>query len=35
MPDMDCEPPVDILEVVAEQAHEEPKMIDVQKEGGG
>jgi len=35
VPDMDREPPVDILEVVAEQAHEEPKMIDVQKEGGG
>ena len=33
--DMDREPPFDILEVVAEHAHEEPKMIDVQKEGGG
>jgi len=33
--DMDREPPVDILEVVAKHAHEEPKMIDVQKEGGG
>ena len=33
--DMDREPPVDILEVVAEHAHEPPKMIDVQKEGGG
>jgi len=35
VPDMDREPPVDILEVVAEHAQEEPKMIDVQKEGGG
>jgi len=35
VPDMDREPPVDILEVVAEYAKEEPKMIDVQKEGGG
>ena len=34
VPDMDREPPVDILDVVAEHAHEEPKMIDVQKEGG-
>jgi hypothetical protein len=33
--DMDREPAVDILEVVAERVHEEPKMIDVQKEGGG
>jgi hypothetical protein len=32
---MDREPPIDILEVVAEHAHEEPKRIDVQKEGGG
>jgi hypothetical protein len=32
--DMDREPPVDILDVVAEHASEEPKMIDVQKEGG-
>jgi hypothetical protein len=32
--DMDREPPVDILDVVAERAHEPPKMIDVQKEGG-
>ncbi len=32
--DMDREPPVDILDVVAEHAHEEPKMIDIQKEGG-
>ena len=35
VPDMDREPPVDILEVVAVHAQEEPKMIDVQKEGGG
>jgi len=34
VPDMDREPPVDILDVVAEYAHEPPKMIDVQKEGG-
>jgi len=34
VPDMDREPPVDILDVVAEHAHEPPKMIDVQKEGG-
>jgi hypothetical protein len=33
--DMDREPPVDILDIVAEHAHEAPKMIDVQKEGGG
>jgi hypothetical protein len=33
--DMDREPPVDILDVVAEQAHEPPKMIDIEKEGGG
>jgi hypothetical protein len=33
--DMDAEPPVDILDVVAEHAHEPAKMIDVQKEGGG
>ena len=32
--DMDREPPLDILDVVAEHAHEAPKMIDVQKEGG-
>lgn len=32
--DMDREPPVDILDVVAAHAHEAPKMIDVQKEGG-
>ena len=32
--DMDREPPVDILDVVAEHADEPPKMIDVQKEGG-
>ena len=32
--DMDREPPVDILDVVAEHAHEVPKMIDIQKEGG-
>jgi hypothetical protein len=31
---MDREPPMDILDVVAEHASEEPKMIDVQKEGG-
>ena len=35
VPDMDREPPVDILEVVAEYANEPPKVIDVQKEGGG
>lgn len=35
VPDMDREPPVDILEVVAEHAAEPAKMIDVQKEGGG
>ena len=35
VPDMDREPAVDILEVVAEHAHEAPKVIDVQKEGGG
>ena len=34
VPDMDREPPIDILDVVAEYAHEEPKMIDLQKEGG-
>jgi len=34
VPDMDREPPIDILDVVAEYAHEEPKMIDIQKEGG-
>ena len=34
VPDMDREPAVDILDVVAEHAHEPPKMIDVQKEGG-
>jgi hypothetical protein len=33
--DMDREPAVDILEVVAKHAAEPPKMIDVQKEGGG
>jgi hypothetical protein len=33
--DMDREPPIDILDVVAEHAHEPAKMIDVQKEGGG
>jgi hypothetical protein len=33
--DMDREPPVDILEVVAERAREPAKLIDVQKEGGG
>jgi hypothetical protein len=33
--DMDREPPVDILDVVAERAHEPAKLIDVQKEGGG
>jgi hypothetical protein len=32
--DMDRQPPVDVLEVVAEHVHEPPKMIDVQKEGG-
>jgi hypothetical protein len=32
--DMDRQPPVDILEVVAEHAQEAPKLIDVQKEGG-
>jgi len=32
--DMDREPPVDILDVVAEYTHEVPKMIDVRKEGG-
>jgi hypothetical protein len=32
--DMDRDPPVDILELVAEHAHEPPKMIDVQKERG-
>ncbi len=35
VPEMDREPPVDILDVVAEHAQEPPKMIDVQKEGGG
>jgi hypothetical protein len=34
VPEMDREPPVDILEVVAEHASEPPKVIDVQKEGG-
>jgi hypothetical protein len=34
-PDMDREPTVDILDVVAEHAHEPAKIIDVQKEGGG
>jgi hypothetical protein len=34
VPDLDRDPPVDILDVVAEHAHEPPKMIDVQKEGG-
>jgi hypothetical protein len=33
--DMDREPPVDILDGVAEHAAEPAKMIDVQKEGGG
>jgi len=33
--DMDRDPPVDILDVVAEHAREAPKLIDVQKEGGG
>jgi hypothetical protein len=33
--DMDREPPVDILDVVAEHAAEPAKIIDVQKEGGG
>ena len=33
--DMDREPPVDILDVAAEQAREPAKMIDIQKEGGG
>ena len=33
--DMDRDPPVDILDVVAERAAEPAKMIDVQKEGGG
>lgn len=32
--DMDRIPPIDILDVVAEFAREEPKMIDIQKEGG-
>ena len=32
--DMDRDPPVDILDVVAERALEPAKMIDVQKEGG-
>ena len=32
--DMDRDPPVDILDVVAEHAREAPKLIDVQKEGG-
>jgi hypothetical protein len=32
--EMDREPPVDILEVVAEHAHEPAKLIDVLKEGG-
>ena len=32
--DMDHEPPVDILDIVAEHAHEPPKLIDVLKEGG-
>jgi len=34
VPDMDREPSIDILDVVAEHAHEEPKMIDIRKEGG-
>jgi hypothetical protein len=34
VPDMDREPPIDILDVVAEHAREEPKMIDIQMEGG-
>jgi hypothetical protein len=34
VPDMDREPPVNVLEVVAKHVHEPPKMIDVQKEGG-
>ena len=33
--DMDRDPPIDILEVVAEQARQPAKMIDIQKEGGG
>jgi hypothetical protein len=33
--DMDRDPPVDILEVVAEHAAQPAKLIDVQKEGGG
>ena len=32
IPDMDREPPLDILEVVAEQAHEPAKLIDVRQE---
>jgi hypothetical protein len=34
-PDMDREPTVDILDVVAEHAHEPAKIIDVQTAGGG
>jgi hypothetical protein len=34
-PDMDRVPPVDILEVVAKQARQPAKMIDIRKEGGG
>ncbi|MFV2073592.1 MAG: hypothetical protein ACC742_13175, partial [Thermoanaerobaculales bacterium] len=33
--DVDREPRVDILDVAAEYVREEPKLIDVQKEGGG
>ena len=33
--DMDRNPPIDILDVVAEHAREPAKMIDVRKEGGG
>jgi len=33
--DMDLEPAMDILDVVAEHAAEPAKMIDVQREGGG
>ena len=35
VPDMDCEPPLNILDAVAEHAHEPARLIDVQQEGIG
>jgi hypothetical protein len=33
-PDMDCDPPIDILARVADYAGDAPRLIDVQREGG-